>query len=53
MPKTYTIRNDLTGRTWTANKSEAKYYAIGGSLDAYHSVFEDGGSGIPLTLYDL
>lgn len=49
----YLIRNDLTGRSWTALSGEARLYAVGGELDASHSVFLQGGSGTPLSIYDL
>lgn len=49
----YLIRNDVTGRTWTAHASEARLYAVGGILDAHHTVFTRYGSGIGLIVQEV
>lgn len=49
----YLIRNDLTGRFWHADKSEARLYAIGGILDQWYSVFSLNGGTLPLCKFEV
>ena len=49
----YLIRNDLTGRFWPADRSEARLYAIGGVLDHCYSVFRLDGGTMPLCRFEV
>jgi len=51
--KKFIIRNDISGKTWTAFSGEAKLYAIGGPLDTSYSVFAQNGSSQCLTIYEI
>lgn len=50
---TYIIRNDLTGRVWTASPSEARLYAIDSIFGMYHSVFRASAPNIYLIRMEI